>query len=138
VKAVLRGQRMVTTAAVCQRGDRYFLARRKPGGSEALKWEFPGGKCDNDTGEDQCLVREFREEFGVEITVHNAIGTVPFSHKGTDYVLVGYRVDIPENANLELREHTDCGWFTVGQMRELDLPGSDRTLLESFLVPSAQ
>lgn len=137
MSSILRGQRLVTTAAVCQRGDRFFLARRKPGGSEALKWEFPGGKCDNDTDEDRCLVREFAEEFGVEITVHDALGSVPFSHKGTDYILVGYRVDIPEHANLELREHMEYGWFTLEQMRALDLAGSDRTLMESFLGTSA-
>lgn len=128
-----RHGRLVTTAAVGRRGARFFVAQRKPGGSESLRWEFPGGKCDDDTAEPPCLQREFMEEFGVAIAVHHEVGSVPFEHNGTRYILVGYAVDIPQKP-LELREHVACGWYTPEELRSMDLSQSDRVLLEKLLV----
>ncbi len=135
---ILRDGRLVTTAAVCRRGNLFFLARRKPGGSESLRWEFPGGKCDADVREQVCLVREFEEEFGVTIEVQEELGSVPFEHGGTAYILVGYRAHMPEDARLELREHVDSGWFAPDVITRMDLSGSDRVLLEQILAAASE
>lgn len=124
-----RNGRLVTTAAVAIRNGRYFLARRKETGAQALRWEFPGGKCDEERDERQCLAREFLEEFGVSVTVGDELGSVPFRHGNTDYLLVGYRVEIPHQP-LELREHIDQGWFLPEEIRTLDLADSDRDLVD--------
>lgn len=123
-----RSGRLVTTAAVAVRDGRYFLARRKETGAQAMRWEFPGGKCDEDCDERGCLEREFREEFGVTVTVGDELGSVPFDHGETRYMLVGYRVEIPRQP-LELREHLESGWFTPDEITRLDLADSDRRLL---------
>lgn len=130
--SIYRDGRLVTTAAIAQRSGRYFLARRKKEGAQSLRWEFPGGKCDEDGDERRCLEREFDEEFGVTITVAEELGSVPFEHGGTRYILVGYRVEIP-HAPLELREHVDCGWFLPREILQLDLADSDRRLVERLL-----
>ncbi len=124
-----RDGRLVTTAAVAVREGRYFLARRKEEGAQPLRWEFPGGKCDEDGSEPECLEREFQEEFGVRISVGEELGSVRFEHGNTRYMLVGYRVEIPREP-LELREHLDSGWFTPEEVLRLDLADSDRRLVE--------
>lgn len=135
--SLYRNGRLVTTAAVAVRDGRYFLARRKETGAQSLRWEFPGGKCDEDCDERGCLEREFLEEFGVSITVGREVGTVQFEHNDTRYVLVGYHVVIPE-AILELREHVASGWFTPEEMVRLDLSDSDRRLLPKILTGFTQ
>lgn len=131
--SIYRDGRLVTTAAVGIREGRFFLARRKATGAQALRWEFPGGKCDADHDERRCLVREFLEEFGVAITVGDELGSVPFSHGGRDYILVGYRVEM-EREPLELREHIDSGWFLPDEVLALDLADSDRLLFETMTL----
>jgi 8-oxo-dGTP diphosphatase len=131
---IYREGRLVTTAGVAESGGRYFLARRKPGGALSGKWEFPGGKCDQVEGsEKQCLIREFQEEFGVDIAVDDEIGVVPFEHGAVRYILVGYAIRFLQQPT-RLIEHTESGWFDTPSMVRLDLASSDRQLIEAFLL----
>jgi 8-oxo-dGTP diphosphatase len=135
VAVLYRDGRLVTTAGVAVRDGRFFLARRKPGGAQSERWEFPGGKCDHgDLDEQTCLAREFYEEFSVDIAVREELGSVSFEHRGIPYLLVAYRVDFLQIPT-ELYEHTAAGWFTESEMRTLDLAESDRKLIEAWTPP---
>ena len=58
---------MRVAAAVIRQGGRVLLTRRPPGGPLGLQWEFPGGKIERGETVHQALVREIREELGVEV-----------------------------------------------------------------------
>jgi 8-oxo-dGTP diphosphatase len=66
----VRGQVAVTevAAAVIERPGEFLLAQRPEGKPYPGYWEFPGGKVE--AGEDPraALVRELREELGIEVT----------------------------------------------------------------------
>ena len=47
-----------------------LACRRAAHKSLGGKWEFPGGKIEGDESPQEALVREIREELGVEATVH--------------------------------------------------------------------
>lgn len=129
-----RGDRLVTTAGVAQREDRFFLARRAAGGAQSERWEFPGGKCDqNDRDERICLIREFQEEFGATVEVHDELGTIDFQHGERHYILVAYRISFVTEPDT-LFVHTEAGWFTIPQLLELDLADSDRHFVERILI----
>ena len=61
-----RPPRIVVTAAVIERDDRYLVTRRLRGTHLAGYWEFPGGKCDAGEALAACLEREIAEELGAE------------------------------------------------------------------------
>lgn len=129
-----RDDRLVTTAGVAVVDGRYFLAQRKAGGALSEKWEFPGGKCDqNDGAESNCLVREFQEEFQVTVSVEDELGAIPFEHGGTRYMLVAYRIRFHAPPTV-LLEHIDSGWFLPEEMRDLDLADSDRRLINDVIL----
>jgi len=57
---------MEVVAAVIERNGKILIGQRKRGGSHPLKWEFPGGKVEAGEESRAALVRELREELGVE------------------------------------------------------------------------
>ena len=76
-------QMIRVTCALIESDGRLLCARRSPTMSHPGKWEFPGGKIEEGETEDECLIREIREELGVEVhspgfrIVNVARGTVP-------------------------------------------------------------
>ena len=49
-------------AAVIEQDGRILICRRRNKDGSAGKWEFPGGKQELGETEQECLVRELREE----------------------------------------------------------------------------
>lgn len=58
-----------------------FLAQRAASSYMANKWEFPGGKIEQDESAEQALKRELMEETGIEVTSANAIGQADHSYE---------------------------------------------------------
>ena len=60
---------MHVVAAIVRKMDLVFAARRTLHKSAGGKWEFPGGKVEDNENPADALVREIREELGVDLTV---------------------------------------------------------------------
>jgi 8-oxo-dGTP diphosphatase len=57
---------LVVAGALCDARGRVLIAQRTAARHMAGRWEFPGGKVGADESESQALVRELREELGVQ------------------------------------------------------------------------
>lgn len=114
----------ISVCAVHKWEGRYLLARRLPGGSQGGKWEFPGGKAEPGESPEAALVREIREELGVDCHVGPLLAQTDFVHKGRKYELLAFSVEL-ESRNLTLLEHEDAGWFLPGEVLAMDLSDSD-------------
>lgn len=60
---------MITVvAALIEKDNKYLIARRSTGSQDVLgKWEFPGGKVEEDETEEHAIEREIKEEFEMDI-----------------------------------------------------------------------
>lgn len=59
---------MIVVAALIEKDNKYLIARRSTGSNDVLgKWEFPGGKVEENESDKQAIEREIKEEFGMEI-----------------------------------------------------------------------
>ena len=60
---------MITVvAALIEKNGKYLIARRSTGSSDVLgKWEFPGGKVEQEEIEENAIEREIKEEFEMNI-----------------------------------------------------------------------
>lgn len=60
------GLLLVAACALVDADGRVLVARRPEGKPHAGRWEFPGGKIEAGESPEQALIRELREELGVE------------------------------------------------------------------------
>lgn len=61
-----QGLLLVGACALVDPDGRVLIAQRPAGKAHAGKWEFPGGKIEAGEGPEAAVVRELREELGVE------------------------------------------------------------------------
>lgn len=118
-------------ACIAIQGGKVLIAHRAPTGQMGGRWEFPGGKLEEGESDAEAVVREFREEFGVDVTVGEKIAETIFVHNGKDVSLHAYRVFVPHDG-LEtpyvLTEHTGYRWAGIGEVEGLSFVDSDLKL----------
>jgi 8-oxo-dGTP diphosphatase len=123
-------------AGIAIEGGKVFIARRPPGGDLGDKWEFPGGKVEEEETDQEALIREYNEEFSVQVKPGPFLGSVFFEHRGINRILKAYRIYFLER-NFIPSEHTEWRWVSPGEIGELDFAPSDLKLLP-FLEPYFQ
>lgn len=64
---VLKPLVLVVACALLDKDNRILLAQRPEGKSLAGLWEFPGGKLEQGETPEAALIRELREELGIEV-----------------------------------------------------------------------
>jgi len=124
---------MRSVAGISLRGDSVFVARRNPGGSMGGRWEFPGGKLEPGESDREAAIREFREEFELDVVVGQVIGESSFCNAGKQYELAAVLVEF-DGEPRTLREHDQYRWTGAAELAGLDLADSDRSLLP-FILP---
>lgn len=115
--------RVVVAGAVYDQG-RLLAARRSAPPGLAGRWELPGGKLEpGETGE-QALVRELREELGVETEPLERIpGEWPLA---PGYVLRVWTARLVSGVPAPLQDHDELRWLGPGESDAVDWLDQDR------------
>ncbi|HEX15906.1 MAG: 8-oxo-dGTP diphosphatase MutT [Deltaproteobacteria bacterium] len=117
---------LVVTAALIEDGGRVLLAKRR--GHFQGRWEFPGGKLEEDESPEECLRRELEEELGVEAEVGRIVDAVWMPYGDFNLLLMLYRCRIKRGEPKPLG-CDDIGWFVRSELEDLEMPPADRELL---------
>ncbi len=120
-----------SVAGIAVRDGKIFIAQRVPGGSLSECWEFPGGKVEGNESDEEALIREFHEEFGIGIKTGKHIGSAGFIHKNILRCLNAYEVFF-QDEKFHLCEHTRWRWAVIDDIEKLDFADSDRKLFPAI------
>lgn len=119
-------------AGIVEKNGKLLVGRRLDSGEMANRWEFPGGKVDPGETPRQALVREFREEFGVEAVALESIGAAQFTNKNGVSDLLAFHARFPDGVDLSLTEHSELRWATLDEIKSLPFVDSDKLLFASI------
>ncbi|HUA53545.1 MAG TPA: (deoxy)nucleoside triphosphate pyrophosphohydrolase, partial [Candidatus Sulfotelmatobacter sp.] len=79
---------LVAAVALIDGDGRVLLARRPPGKAMAGLWEFPGGKVKPDETPEAALIRELKEELGIDVAASCLAPLTFASHGYPDFHLL--------------------------------------------------
>lgn len=112
---------------VIRDGRGWYLACLRPQGKHLGGcWEFPGGKINPGESPETALMRELREELGIEVAVGKGLEPVICHYRTTSIRLLPFLCEITDGVPLPL-EHEDLRWcapqdFDALTWAEADVP----------------
>jgi 8-oxo-dGTP diphosphatase len=124
----------VAAVALFDTDGRVLLAQRPPGKKMAGMWEFPGGKIEGSETPEAALIREIREELGIEIC-ERCIAPLTFvSHAYEEFHLLMFLYacrkwdDIPRGV-----EGQNLTWKFPREMAGIPMPPADLPLVAALM-----
>lgn len=121
---------LVVAAALIDGAGRILLQQRPAGKAMAGLWEFPGGKIELGEVPEAALVRELREELGIEADeaclTPAAFVSAPLENRHLLLLLYICREWRGEPRPLDA---TALQWARPAEMLALDMPPADRPLI---------
>ncbi len=116
------------------RKDRQVLLLwRETGYGQGGCWSFPGGKVEPGEYAGQALVRELREETGLETRTTHPLINVTCSSHGRDLFLEVFEAEVTEDAGFYGGDFLQ--WRPIGELRETDFLPANRPMLNALRLP---
>ena len=104
-----------------KKDDKILLAKRSTGDPNVFgKWEFPGGKVEQDENELDAIEREIKEEFELVIKAQHFIvnNVCEYPTKTVDLRLYSCNY---ESGDFKLHDHSEYKWVTKEEIMTYDL-----------------
>ena len=123
---------MEVVAGIVVRGGRVLVSRQPAGGHLAGLWEFPGGKLEPGEDDGAALVRELREELGIEVRPGASWGILRHRYAEREVNLHFRFAEIMAGEPRPL-EVDEVRWVAPDELGKLAFPAADRPLVAALV-----
>jgi 8-oxo-dGTP diphosphatase len=125
---------LVAAVALVDADGRVLLARRPEGKPLAGLWEFPGGKVEPDERPEETLIRELREELGIEVKEACLAPLTFASHAYRDFhLLMPLYVCRRWDGLVRAREGQALKWVRPRELAGYPMPPADEPLIPALV-----
>jgi len=121
---------LVVAVALVDADGRVLLAERPAGKPMAGLWEFPGGKVREGETPEAALIRELKEELGIDVTASCLAPFTFASHGYQDFhLLMPLYVCRRWQGMVRPREGQRLAWVRPGRLADYPMPPADKPLV---------
>jgi 8-oxo-dGTP diphosphatase len=126
---------LVAACALIDTDGRILLAERPPGRAMAGLWEFPGGKVEAGETPERTLIRELKEELGIEVEEACLAPLTFASHTYPDFhLLMPLYVCRRWGGIVTPREGQQLSWVKPNGLRDYPMPPADLPLIPHLVT----
>jgi 8-oxo-dGTP diphosphatase len=121
------------TAAVIVQENKILCVQRNENKYDYIskKWEFPGGKVEENEQLEDTIKREILEELNLTIEVKTFLTQV--NHQYPDFLLkMDTFICEIRGGSLKLNEHIDHKWLSINELSDLDWAEADLPIVEKL------
>lgn len=137
-KTESRSRKLVVAGLVIKDGQ-VLITQRRSDQPMPLKWEFPGGKIEAGEGPEKALIRELREEIGVEVRVGVVWEVLWHPYPEFDLLMLVYPCALAGPEDPRCCEVADLAWVRPSEMKSYDILEADAPMVDRLIrdgVPS--
>jgi 8-oxo-dGTP diphosphatase len=125
---------LVAAVALVDVDGRVLIARRPEGKPMAGLWEFPGGKVEAGERPETALLRELKEELGIDVSEACLAPLTFASHVYSDFhLLMPLYVCRRWEGTVTAREGQELAWVKPRKLREYQMPPADLPLIPHLI-----
>ena len=121
---------LVVACALLDADGRVLLAQRPKQKTLGGLWEFPGGKLEAGETPEACLIRELREELGIDVTAACLAPLSFASHGYADFhLLMPLYICRKWQGICQPLEGQQLKWVRPARLRDYPMPPADEPLI---------
>jgi 8-oxo-dGTP diphosphatase len=126
---------LVAACALIDPDGRVLIAQRPQGKSMAGLWEFPGGKVEAGERPEESLIRELKEELGIDVKEACLAPLTFASHRYPDFhLLMPLYVCRRWEGIVRAREEQTLKWVRANALRDYPMPPADEPLIPHLVT----
>lgn len=123
-------QFIISIKGVIKREEHYLLLK-----NEREEWELPGGRLEDQESPEACVIREVKEETGLQISITSILDTWIYEVlPGKEVFIVTYLCQLDSHTSKRLiisEEHQEIGWFSLQELDTLSMPEGYKKSIKS-------
>ena len=105
-------------AAIIINNNKILLTQRGYGEYKD-KWEFPGGKIEENETKEETIIREIKEELDASIKVEKFLTKVEYDYTSF-YLKMNVFIASLTSSHLLFKEHESYKWIDISELNDLD------------------
>jgi mutator protein MutT len=117
---------------VVEKEGRYLITQRKFEDHLGGIWEFPGGKIKEGESDQDCVVRELKEELGIEVKVGQNLGIIHYTYPDRRLELRFYACSLLSGEPKAI-DVQDFRWAKPGELIYYQFPKADREIVDKLV-----
>ena len=117
-------KRIQVVGCIMHHGDSILLLHRSESETDPSLWGIPAGKVEQGESSDEAIVRELKEETGIELLKYDVehIGQLDIEYEAliVEFIVFYKKFDDAPSIKLDPNEHTTHRWITPTEALRLD------------------